>query len=158
MVTYCSVCRTGRVYESLVKGHPEKFRLVGMDHFNAMFEDVTTGSWWRQVTGQAVTGPLKGESLPEVESQQFSIKKLFELHPDALVVQVDAGSITYLVSGFGGDYRSYSGKNDPGAPVDTTPCIRVFLDGNCPRGHCVYANSERPMGRCAYKGTYSTSR
>jgi hypothetical protein len=94
MVTYCSVCRTGRVYEPLVKGHTEKFRLVGMDHFNAMFEDVTTGSWWRQATGEAVTGPLKGESLPEVNSEQLSIKKLFELHPDALVMQADAGSIT----------------------------------------------------------------
>jgi hypothetical protein len=94
IVTYCSVCRTGRVYEPIVKGHPEKFRLVGMDHFNAMFEDITTKSWWRQATGQAVTGPLKGESLPEVEAQQLSIKKLFELHPDALVMQADAGSLT----------------------------------------------------------------
>jgi hypothetical protein len=94
LVTYCSVCRTGRVYEPQVKGHPEKFRLVGMDHFNAMFEDLTTRSWWRQVTGEAVTGPLKGESLPEVASEQLTIKKLFELHPDALIMQADAGSLT----------------------------------------------------------------
>ena len=94
MVTYCSVCRTGRVYEPLVKGHPEKFRLVGMDHFNAMFEDITTRSWWRQGTGEAVTGPLKGESLPEIASEQLTIKKLFELHPDALIMQADAGSLT----------------------------------------------------------------
>jgi hypothetical protein len=94
LVTYCSVCRTGRVYEPLVKGHPEKFRLVGMDHFNAMFEDMTTRSWWRQVTGEAVTGPLKGESLPEVASEQLTIKKLFELHPDALIMQADGGSLT----------------------------------------------------------------
>lgn len=94
LVTYCSVCRTGRVYEPIVKGHPEKFRLVGMDHFNAMFEDLTTRSWWRQATGEAVTGPLKGESLPEIEAGQFTIKKLFELHPDALIMQADAGSLT----------------------------------------------------------------
>jgi hypothetical protein len=48
IVTYCTVCRTGRVYEPVVKGQPEKFRLVGMDHFNAMFEDNSTKSWWRQ--------------------------------------------------------------------------------------------------------------
>jgi len=92
IITYCSVCRTGRVYEPTVKGKPEKFRLVGMDHFNAMFEDETTKSWWRQVNGEAITGSLKGEALPEVESVQLSIKKLFELYPNALVMQLDEAS------------------------------------------------------------------
>ena len=66
IVTYCTVCRTGRVFEPMVNGKPEKFRLVGMDHFNAMFEDATTKSWWRQVNGEAITGKLKGQQLPEV--------------------------------------------------------------------------------------------
>ena len=51
MITYCTVCRTGRVYSPFVNGKPETFRLVGMDHFNAMFEDETTKSWWQQATG-----------------------------------------------------------------------------------------------------------
>ena len=92
IVTYCSVCRTGRVYQPIVKGQLEKFRLVGMDHFNAMFEDATTKSWWRQVDGEAVIGSLKGEVLPEVESIQLSIQKLFELYPSALVMQLDEAS------------------------------------------------------------------
>lgn len=92
IITYCSVCRTGRVYEPTVKGQPEKFRLVGMDHFNAMFEDATTKSWWRQVNGEAIVGSLKGEALPEVESVQLSVRKLFELYPDALVMQLDKSS------------------------------------------------------------------
>jgi len=50
--------------------------------------------------------------------------------------------VLYWVSGYGGDYHNFSGKNDPAAPIDTTPCIRVFLDGNCPLGHSVYANSD----------------
>lgn len=89
IVTYCTVCRTGRVFEPVVKGKPEKFRLVGMDHFNAMFEDCTTKSWWRQVNGEAVTGSLKGEMLPEIESFQMSIGQLFKLYPNALVMQAD---------------------------------------------------------------------
>ncbi|HWA35739.1 MAG TPA: DUF3179 domain-containing (seleno)protein, partial [Cyclobacteriaceae bacterium] len=89
IVTYCTVCRTGRAFEPMVKGRHEKFRLVGMDHFNAMFEDGTTRSWWRQATGEAIVGPLKGEVLPEVESSQQTVGKLFELHPDALVMQLD---------------------------------------------------------------------
>jgi hypothetical protein len=89
IITYCNVCRTGRVYEPAVNGKHEKFRLVGMDHYNAMFEDYATGSWWRQATGEAITGPLKGNVLPEFESMQLTIKKLFELYPEALVMQKD---------------------------------------------------------------------
>jgi hypothetical protein len=54
MVTYCTVCRTGRIYNPIVNGKAETFRLVGMDHFNAMFEDATTKSWWRQSTGECI--------------------------------------------------------------------------------------------------------
>ncbi len=50
--------------------------------------------------------------------------------------------VLYWISGYGGDYHVYSGRPDPSAPIDTTPCIRVFLDGNCAGGHCVYANSD----------------
>ena len=89
MITYCNVCRTGRVFEPVVKGKTENFRLVGMDHFNAMFEDATTKSWWRQATGEAVTGPMKGEILPEIESIQVRLDKLFEIYPKATVMQLD---------------------------------------------------------------------
>ncbi len=92
IVTYCSVCRTGRVFEPVVKGKQETFRLVGMDHFNAMFEDISTKSWWRQATGEAITGALKGEVLPEVESTQLTIGTWFRLHPKAVVMQLDAAS------------------------------------------------------------------
>jgi hypothetical protein len=92
MITYCSVCRTGRVFEPLVKGQPENFRLVGMDHFNAMFEDNNTKSWWRQSTGEAVAGPLKGESLPELESMQLTANKFFSLYPFGSVMQAEEAS------------------------------------------------------------------
>ena len=89
MITYCTVCRTGRVFEPLVNSQPETFRLVGMDHYNAMFEDKSTKSWWRQATGDAVAGPLKGSSLPEVESIQASLKTWLQLHPESLIMEPD---------------------------------------------------------------------
>lgn len=92
MVTYCNVCRTGRVFEPLVNGEAEDFRLVGMDHFNAMFEDATTGSWWRQATGEAIAGSLKGQVLPEVESNQYTLNKFFSLHPFGKVMQAELQS------------------------------------------------------------------
>jgi hypothetical protein len=89
MVTYCTVCRTGRVFEPMIKGKYEKFRLVGMDHFNAMFEDESTKSWWRQANGEAITGQLKGTHLPELESLQTSLATWLKLYPHARIMQPD---------------------------------------------------------------------
>ena len=89
MITYCTVCRTGRVYEPIINGHSEKFRLVGMDLFNAMFEDESTKSWWRQATGEAVAGKLKGTVLPEISSTQTSLGKWLGLYPDSKIMQAD---------------------------------------------------------------------
>jgi S-formylglutathione hydrolase FrmB len=50
--------------------------------------------------------------------------------------------VLYNVFGYGGDYLRLSGRKTASDPIDTTPCIRVYLDGNCPLGHSVYANSE----------------
>ena len=108
LVTYCTVCRTGRVYEPLVNGKPAQFRLVGMDHFNAMFEDATTKSWWRQVTGEAITGKLKGQQLPEFFSTQTSLTKWLELNPNTLVMQEDPSFVNeYDTTG-----KFESGKSD----------------------------------------------
>jgi hypothetical protein len=56
--------------------------------------------------------------------------------------------VLYSITGYGGDYHRYSGKTTPSEPLDTTACIRVILDGNCPLGHSVYANSDNngPVG------------
>ncbi|HLO79959.1 MAG TPA: DUF3179 domain-containing (seleno)protein [Chitinophagaceae bacterium] len=89
MVTYCTVCRTGRVYSPLVNGKTETFRLVGMDHFNAMFEDATTKSWWRQVTGECIAGPLKGQKLTEIQSEQVSLSAWLRAHPTSQILQPD---------------------------------------------------------------------
>jgi hypothetical protein len=100
MVTYCTVCRTGRVFEPVVNGKKERFRLVGMDHFNAMLEDVTTKSWWRQVTGEAIAGKLKGQQLPEVYSTQTSLADWLQLNPGSLIMQADTNFIKLYDSSF----------------------------------------------------------
>lgn len=90
MITYCTVCRTGRVFSPIVDGKPEVFRLVGMDHFNAMFEDQTTKSWWRQVNGEAIIGPRKGQQLTEVPSSQMALGIWLEQYPDTKIMQPDS--------------------------------------------------------------------
>ncbi|MEI8111703.1 MAG: DUF3179 domain-containing (seleno)protein [Chitinophagia bacterium] len=89
LVTYCTVCRTGRFYSSQVNGKEEQFRLVGMDHFNALFEDASTKSWWRQVNGAAVAGPLTGQQLREIPSQQMTLAAWLRQYPSSTILQPD---------------------------------------------------------------------
>ncbi|MEO6759559.1 MAG: DUF3179 domain-containing (seleno)protein [Saprospiraceae bacterium] len=93
LVTYCNVCRSGRIFSPIVNGKQEQFRLVGMDHFNALLEDATTGSWWRQATGEAVAGPLKGMQLMELPSTQTTLREWLALHFNSRIMQPDS---TYL--------------------------------------------------------------
>jgi hypothetical protein len=89
MVTYCTVCRTGRVYAPEINGKAEQFRLVGMDHFNAMFEDASTKSWWQQATGAAIAGELKGQQLAEIPSAQMRLSEWKNLYPQSWILQPD---------------------------------------------------------------------
>lgn len=90
LVTYCTVCRTGRAFDpATIDGRAETFRLVGMDHFNAMLEDRATGSWWRQANGEAIAGARKGTVLPEIPSRQLTLARWLELHPDSRIMQPD---------------------------------------------------------------------
>jgi hypothetical protein len=89
MITYCTVCRTGRVYSPIVDGKTEQFRLVGMDHFNAMFEDASTHSWWRQANGEAIVGPSKGKILGEIAAEQMTLKAWLTRYPESYILQPD---------------------------------------------------------------------
>jgi hypothetical protein len=104
LVSFCTVCRTGRVFSPTIDGKSESFRLVGMDHFNAMFEDQTTGSWWRQATGEAVAGPRKGRALRQIPSTQVTLSRWLSMHPRSLIMQPDSAFIERYAKSF--DYET----------------------------------------------------
>lgn len=79
LVTYCTMCHTGRVYSPVIDGKLESFRLVGANHFNAIFEDKTTGSWWYQATGECVVGPSSGKSFRDVPFIQGTATEMLGL-------------------------------------------------------------------------------
>jgi len=107
MVSYCTVCRTARVFSPVVDGRAESFRLVGMDHFNAMFEDASTHSWWRQANGEAIAGPSKGKLLTEIPSRQVTLAEWLREHPSSLIMQADSG----LKSNYSKDFDYETGKS-----------------------------------------------
>jgi hypothetical protein len=60
------------VWESTVNGRQLHFHLAGINNQNFIMRDEETGSWWQQVTGEAIQGPLKGERLRPVYHDELS--------------------------------------------------------------------------------------
>jgi len=89
LVTYCTMCRTGRVYSPIIHGKRQTFRLVGARHYNAIIEDEGTKTWWYQATGNAAAGKLKGEHLTELPYEQSTLRAWLTKHPNSLILQPD---------------------------------------------------------------------
>jgi hypothetical protein len=89
LVTYCTMCRTGRVYNPVVNGKRQNFRLVGARHYNAIIEDESTKTWWYQATGNAAVGKLKGQHLQELPYEQLTLGAWLQKHPASLIMQPD---------------------------------------------------------------------
>ena len=89
IATYCGMCQAGRIYDGLVDGEALHLTLVGAITYNAILKDSRTGTWWRQETGEAVKGKLKGRQLEDVPMEQMSLKNWLAKHPDSQILQHD---------------------------------------------------------------------
>jgi hypothetical protein len=54
------------VWETTINGRQLHFHLAGINNQNFIMRDEETGSWWQQVSGEAIQGPLKGQKLQPV--------------------------------------------------------------------------------------------
>lgn len=66
-----------------------EFRLVGVNNQNFIMEDLETGSWWQQVTGRAIQGPLEGERLEPMPFDIVSLAIWKSEHPDTVVLAAE---------------------------------------------------------------------
>ena len=55
-----------------VNGRVLHFYLAGINNQNFLMRDQETGTWWQQITGQAIYGPLRGASLELVLSDELT--------------------------------------------------------------------------------------
>jgi hypothetical protein len=60
------------VWESTVGGRTLHFHLSGINNQNFIMSDEETGSWWQQVTGLAILGPMKGQRLRPVSHDELT--------------------------------------------------------------------------------------
>ena len=60
------------MWESEVDGKKLTFHLAGINNQNFIMRDEETGTWWQQVSGEAIHGPLKGKKLTRVDNDELT--------------------------------------------------------------------------------------
>jgi hypothetical protein len=77
------------VWEAPVKDRSSKFHLVGINNQNFVMQDEETGSWWQQITGEAIFGASKGQRLKPVQHDELSFSLWKKEHPNGRVLRPD---------------------------------------------------------------------
>ena len=87
LISYCPLCRSAIVYDRRVDGD-----VLSFGNTSALYEsdlvmvDRTTGSYWWQVTGTAIVGPLTDAALEPLPSVVATWTDWASLHPETLVL------------------------------------------------------------------------
>jgi hypothetical protein len=77
------------VWEAVVDGRTLHFHLAGINNQNFIMRDEETGSWWQQVSGEAILGPLKGRRLTPVAQDEISFALWKREQPNGRVLRPD---------------------------------------------------------------------
>jgi hypothetical protein len=77
------------VWETTVNGRQLHFHLAGINNQNFIMKDEETGSWWQQVTGEAIQGPLKGQTLRPVFHDELTFGLWKQEKPEGRVLRPD---------------------------------------------------------------------
>jgi hypothetical protein len=79
-----------------VDGLKLTFHLAGINNQNFLMRDEETGSYWQQITGVAISGPLSGKSLPFIRSDELSLALWKSEQPGGTVLK----DVAAYVSGY----------------------------------------------------------
>jgi hypothetical protein len=63
------------------------FHLAGINNQNFLMRDDQTGTYWQQISGKAVSGPLRGSQLPFVHSDELNFGTWQSEEPQGTVLQ-----------------------------------------------------------------------
>jgi hypothetical protein len=77
------------VWETTVDGRVLHFHLAGINNQNFIMKDEETGSWWQQVMGEAIFGPLKGKQLKPVFMDEITFATWKREQPQGRVLSPD---------------------------------------------------------------------
>lgn len=77
------------MWRAEIDGRKLSFHLAGINNQNFLMQDEQTGSWWQQVTGEAISGPLAGRQLELVFHDEISFGLWKQEHPAGRVLRPD---------------------------------------------------------------------
>lgn len=119
-VTYCPLCRSALVYSRTVEGQTLEFGVSGrLLNANLVMYDRETGTFWSQIQGDALVGPLVPAELDLVTSTLTGWEDWRAAHPDTRVLSRDTG--IYPPDAYGRDpYAGYANSSRVGFGVDAT--------------------------------------
>jgi len=60
------------VWKRVANGRELHFYLAGINNQNFLMRDQETGTWWQQITGKAIYGPMQGAVLELVPSDELT--------------------------------------------------------------------------------------
>jgi hypothetical protein len=83
--TYCPACRSGYIYDPVVRGQRLTFEPVTVRRRNMVMKDRETGSVWQHETGLCLMGEFKGEQLEILPSEMCNWTTWSSEHPDTTV-------------------------------------------------------------------------
>ena len=86
------------MWKRTANGQVLHFYLAGINNQNFLMRDRETGSWWQQITGRAIYGPLRGATLDPVLSDELTYGEWKSEFP--------AGRVLAPVAKFSKDYES----------------------------------------------------
>jgi hypothetical protein len=96
------------VWEATSDGRPLKFHLTGINNQNFIMEDEETGTWWQQVSGEAINGPLKGRRLNGVFHDELTFATWKREHPQGRVLRPAANNDAWRK--FSENWEAQTGK------------------------------------------------
>ena len=80
------------MWERTLNGTALQFHLSGINNENFIMKDEQTGSWWQQVSGRAIQGPLEGSQLKRVPHDEVTFATWKREHPATRVLTPDSKS------------------------------------------------------------------
>ena len=92
------------------------FHLAGINNQNFLMRDDQTGSYWQQITGAAVSGPLRGRRLDLIASDELSFALWAAEEPNGTVLKDVA------------KYTSKYAKKDWEEQIKKDPTVLSFAD------------------------------
>lgn len=125
----CTLCRSGVLFSRMVAGQQLDFLTSGLLlNSNKVMVDVQTKTLWQQLTGEAIAGPLSGETLERLPLTVTTWEEWSAEHPDTDVLALpDSGGGRGIEGGptyeSGAAYVGYSGTTELWFPALGVPDV-----------------------------------